>query len=163
MRIAPRIELTQRERKTLQRWSRGRSTPARLVMRAKIVLSAADGMQNKDIAVELETSRKTVGLWRARFAAERLAGIEQDAPRGGRMPTVRAKFEAEIIRKTTQETPANATHWSTRTMAKVVGCKQSMVSRVWRDNGLKPHLVKTFKVSNDPRFPRNWSTSLACT
>ncbi len=152
MRIAPRIELTQRERKTLQRWSRGRSTPARLVMRAKIVLSAADGMQNKDIAVELETSRKTVGLWRARFAAERLAGIEQDAPRGGRMPTVRAKFEAEIIRKTTQETPANATHWSTRTMAKVVGCKQSMVSRVWRDNGLKPHLVKTFKVSNDPRF-----------
>jgi transposase len=121
-------------------------------MRAKMVLSAADGMQNKDIAVELETSRKTVGLWRVRFAAERLEGIEKDAPRGGRHPTVRAKFEANIIRKTTQETPANATHWSTRTMAKAVGCKQSMVSRVWRDNGLKPHLVKTFKVSNDPRF-----------
>lgn len=123
-----------------------------MVLRAKIVLLAARGELNKDIATELGTSKKTVCLWRKRFAEERLEGIAKDAPRGGRTPNVRAKFEAEIIRKTTQETPPNATHWSTRSMAKAVGCKQSMVSRVWRDNGLKPHRTKTFKVSNDPRF-----------
>ena len=152
MRIAPQIELTDVERETLRRWSRGRATPARLVLRAKIVLAAADGSLNRDIAFELGTSRKTVGLWRERFAADRLKGHEKDAPRGGRTPAVRARFEAEILRKTTQETPSNATHWSTRSMARAVGCKQSLVSRIWRDNGLKPHRVKTFKVSNDPQF-----------
>jgi len=152
MRIAKRVVLTDEERKTLTKWSRGRSTPARVVLRAKIVLLAADGRMNKDIAAELSTSPKTVCLWRSRFVQKRLHGIEKDAPRGGRSPDVRAKFEAEIIRKTTQEKPTNATHWSTRSMAKAVGCKQSLVSRIWRDNGLKPHLTKTFKVSNDPLF-----------
>ena len=152
MRVAVEIELSDDERQTLTKWSRGRSTPARLVLRAKIVLLAADGMLNKDIASELGTTRKTVGHWRKQFALARLAGIEKDAPRGGRTPDVRRQFEEEIIRRTTQETPANATHWSTRTMAVAVGCTQSMVSRVWRDNGLKPHRTKTFKVSNDPKF-----------
>ena len=152
MRFARTIELTDLERNTLTKWSRGRSTPARLVLRAKIVLLAADGRLNKDIAADLDTSKKTVSLWRTRFAERRLEGVGKDAPRGGRHPNVRAKFEADIIRRTTQETPANATHWSTRSMAKAVGCKQSMVSRIWRDNGLKPHRTKTFKVSNDPKF-----------
>ena len=152
MRVARTIELTDLERNTLTKWSRGRSTPSRLVQRSKIVLLAADGRLNKDIAADLGTSKKTVSLWRIRFANRRLEGIRNDAPRGGRHPNVRAKFEAEIIRRTTQETPANATHWSTRSMAKAVGCTQSMVSRVWRDNGLKPHRTKTFKVSNDPQF-----------
>ena len=152
MRVARTIALTDLERSRLMKWSRGRSTPARLVLRAKIVLLAADGRLNKDIAADLETSRKTVSLWRTRFADRRLEGIEKDAPRGGRSPDVRAKFEAEIIRRTTQETPANGTHWSTRSMAKAVGCTQSMVSHIWRDNGLKPHRTKTFKVSNDPKF-----------
>jgi len=152
MRRAREIELSEAELTTLTKWSRGRSTQARVVLRAKIVLLAARGELNKDIATELGTSKKTVCLWRKRFAEGRLEGIAKDAPRGGRTPNVRAKFEAEIIRKTTQETPPNATHWSTRSMAKAVGCKQSMVSRVWRDNGLKPHRTKTFKVSNDPRF-----------
>lgn len=152
MRVAKQVVLTDEERKTLTKWSRGRSTPARVVLRAKIVLLAAAGRLNKDIAAELATSPKTVCLWRSRFVEQRLVGIQKDAPRGGRTPDVRAKFEAEIIRRTTQETPPNRTHWSTRLMAKAVGCKQSMVSRVWRDNGLKPHLTKTFKVSNDPQF-----------
>jgi len=152
MRVAQQIELTEVERQTLTKWSRGRSTPARVVLRARIVLFAADGMLNKDIATRLKASRKTVSLWRSRFAEQRLAGIEQDAPRGGRLPSVRAKFEAEIIRRTTQETPTNATHWSTRSMAKAVGCTQTLVSRIWRDHGLKPHRTKTFKVSNDPLF-----------
>ena len=112
MRIARSIELTEMERETLTKWSRGRSTPARLVLRAKIVLAAAEGRLNKDIAVDLKTSKKTVSLWRTRFADHRLPGIEKDAPRGGRHPDMRAKFEAEIIRRTTQETPTNATHWS---------------------------------------------------
>jgi transposase len=152
MRVAKLVVLTDDERKTLTKWSRGRSTPARVVLRAKIVLLAAQGRMNKDIALDLATSTKTVCLWRSRFVEQRLGGIQKDAPRGGRSPDVRAKFEAEIIRLTTQEKPANRTHWSTRSMAKAVGCKQSMVSRVWRDNGLKPHLTKTFKVSNDPQF-----------
>ena len=152
MRVAKAITLTDEERTTLVKWSRGRSTPARLIQRAQIVLAAADGRENKEIALELGCTRRTVGTWRNRFAAERLAGIEHDAPRGGRTPTQRARFEAEIIRKTTQETPPNATQWSKRSLAKALGCSDSLVQRVWCDNGLKPHRIKSFKVSNDPRF-----------
>jgi len=152
MRVAPQIILNDKERKTLQRWSRGRSTPARLVLRAKIVLRAAKGEQNKDIASELGVDRSIVGRWRCRFAEHGLAGIEKDAPRGGRKPTKRNKLARLILKKTTQETPANATHWSTRSLAKKLGVSQSMVHRVWKANGLKPHLARTFKVSNDPRF-----------
>jgi transposase len=152
MRVAKTIVLTDSEQATLTKWSRGRSTPARLVLRAKIVLAAAEGRENKQIANELGCTRRTVGTWRNRFAEAGLAAIEKDAPRGGRRPRVRTKFEAEIIRKTTRETPTDATHWSTRTMARAVGVSKDTVGRVWRDNGLKPHLAKTFKVSNDPRF-----------
>lgn len=152
MRVAKAITLTDEERIALTKWARGRSTPARLVLRAKIVLAAAAGQRNDEIAADLKCMRRTVGTWRNRFATERLAGIERDAPRGGRTPTQRAAVEAEIIRRTTQETPANATQWSTRSLAQALGCNDTMVHRVWRDNGLKPHLTKTFKVSNDPRF-----------
>jgi transposase len=152
MRIAKAITLTDEERVTLTKWARGRSTPARLVQRAKIVLAAAEGRENKDIAAQLGCTRRTVGTWRTRFVEQRLVGIEHDAPRGGRTPSVRQASEAEIIAKTTQETPANATQWSTRTLAKVVGVSKDTVQRIWRDNGLKPHRTKGFKVSNDPRF-----------
>ena len=152
MRIAKIITLTDEERIALKKWSRGRSTPARLVLRAQIVLAASAGQRNDEIAADLKCTRRTVGTWRNRFASERLAGIEQDAPRGGRTPTQRAAVEAEIIRRTTQEMPPNATQWSTRSLAKAIGGNDTMVHRVWRDNGLKPHLIKTFKVSNDPRF-----------
>ena len=152
MRIARAIVLTANERVTLTKWSRGRSTPARLVQRAKIILATADGKRNDEIASELGCTRRTVGTWRNRFAEQRLAGIEKDAPRGGRTASVRAAKEGAIIAKTTQETPEGATHWSVRTMAAAVNVSHSTVQRVWRDNGLKPHLAKTFKVSNDPRF-----------
>jgi transposase len=152
MRRAPAIELTHDERRILEVWSRGRSTPVRLVLRAKIVLAAAAGKQNQDIAVDLSTSQKTVSLWRARFAAERTAGIEKDAPRPGRNPSIPTATVELILRKTTQEKPRGATHWSTRTMAKVAGVSKATVQRIWTANGLKPHLVKTFKVSNDPQF-----------
>lgn len=152
MKIAPKITLTDAERTTLVRWSRGRSTASRLVLRAKIVLLAAENKMNQEIAAELATLPKTVSLWRRRFADGRLAGIEKDAPRGGRKPMERDRLAGKIIRKTTQERPANATHWSTRTLAKELGTTQSMVQRVWKANGLKPHLTRTFKLSNDPQF-----------
>lgn len=152
MRVAKVVTLSDEERAALRRWSRGRSTPARLVLRAKIVLAAAEGRENKDIAHHLGCTRRTVGEWRNRFAEFRLPGIEQDAPRGGRTPKTRVRFEAEIIRLTTQETPPHATQWSTRTLAKALGCNDTLVQRVWKDNGLQPHRTKSFKVSNDPQF-----------
>jgi len=152
MRVAPQVILTDEQRATLQRWSRGRSTPARLVRRAKIVLLAAEGQENIEIAEALQIERTVVGRWRKRFVAQGRAGIEKDAPRGGRPATKRQPVARKILEATTQRKPDNATHWSTNSLAQELGVSQSRVSRVWRANGLKPHLVRTFKVSNDPRF-----------
>jgi len=152
MRVAVSITLTKDERVVLQRWARGRRTAARLVQRAKIVLLASEGRLNKEIAAELGTFPNLVGRWRKRFAEQRLAGIERDAARGGRKPVTRERVARRIVEATTRTRPKNATHWSTRTLAKELGVSRSMVHRVWRANGLKPHLVRTFKVSNDPRF-----------
>lgn len=152
MRIAPRIELSEEERQTLTKWSRGRSTPARMVQRAKIVLLAADGLENKDIATALGVTRRTVGRWRGRFVQGRTRVLEKDAPRGGRRANQREKYESLIIKKVQQEKPEDATHWTTRALAKAVGASQNLVFRVLRANNLKPHLVKTFKISNDPDF-----------
>ena len=152
MRLAPKIVISDEDRRVLERWKRGRSTPARLVVRAGIVLLAADGKENKDIAQELGTNRLLAGKWRRRFAEKGLAGIQKDAPRGGRKPKVREAAAARIIEWTTRKKPNNATHWSTRTLAAELGVSRSMVNRVWRVNGLKPHLSRTFKVSNDPHF-----------
>ncbi len=152
MRVAPAVSLSEEERSTLTRWSRGRRTQARLVVRAKIVLAAATGRENRDIAQELVVTRRTVGRWRTRFVTERLEGISKDAPRPGRTPTRFRKHEARILKKTVQETPAHATHWSTRTLAKELRISHSLVQRVWKANDLKPHLVRRFKLSNDPHF-----------
>jgi len=152
MRVATEIKLTDLDRMTLTRWSRGRSTPSRLVLRAKIVLLSAEGQMNKDIARELGTLRKTVALWRNRFAQQGLAGLEKDAPRSGRKPKVRAAAARKIVEATTQERPAHATHWSTRSLAKHLGVSATMVQRVWKANQLQPHRIKTFKLSNDKRF-----------
>src|SRR5579863_786667 len=152
MRVAKTVVLTEEQRAQLQRWARGRSTPARLVLRAKIVLLAAEAKRNDEIAIELGCTRRTVGTWRQRFVDAGVSGIEKDAPRPGRDPAVRKKVAAKILIKTTQEKPVAATHWSTRTMAEAVGVSHATVQRVWKANGLKPHLVRTFKVSNDPHF-----------
>jgi len=152
MRVARAIVVSDEDRRTLQRCSRGRRAPARLVLRAKIVLLAASGKLNKDIAAELNTGMKTVCLWRNRFAKSGLAGIEKDAPRGGRPATARAALAADIIRKTTTEKPPAATHWSTRTLAAELDTSPAMVQRVWKAHHLQPHRTKTFKLSNDPQF-----------
>jgi len=152
MRVAVSITLTPTEQATLRRWARGRSVAARLVLRAKIVLAAAEGRQNKQIAEELGTLRKTVALWRTRFAEQRLAGLEKDAPRGGRPATAKQRLAALIVKTTTTQTPPGATHWSTRSLAQHLGASPTMVHRVWKETNLQPHRVKTFKVSNDPQF-----------
>ena len=152
MRVAVPITLTKDEHRELQKFARGRSTPTRLVLRAKIVLRAAAGKRNDVIAEELGVQQKTVGLWRKRFAEKRIAGIEKDASGRGRPATTDAAKVAEIIRITTQEDRPNATHWSTRDMAKVVGVSAATVRRIWSAHGLKPHLFRTFKVSRDPDF-----------
>lgn len=152
MRVAPKVLLTDDDRATLQRWARGRCTQSRLVRRAQIVLLAAEGKQNIEIAEKLNIDRTIVNRWRSRFAQAGLAGIEKDAPRGGRPATKRQKWAERILRVTTQERPANATHWSTNSLAKHLGVSPTMVWRVWKANNLKPHLVRTFKVSNDRQF-----------
>jgi transposase len=152
MRHAPVIELSKEQEQQLRVWSRSRKSPLRLVQRSKIVLLAAEGKTNYEISAALGIERTIVGRWRSRFAQRGIAGIEKDLPRGGRIPTVRNALAAKIVRLTTQEKPPDATHWTTRTMAKRLGCDHTLVFRVWQMYGLKPHLVNTFKVSNDPHF-----------
>ena len=152
MRVAPRITLADELRRELEKLSRGRSVEVRLVERAKIVLLAADGLDNETIAERLGISRQKAGRWRSRFAIGGLAAIEKDAPRPGRFPTISAKLKKRVVEMTLHETPPGATHWSRSSMAKAVGISDSTVGRIWREHGLKPHLVSTFKISNDKHF-----------
>jgi transposase len=149
MRIAPEIILTHQERAELMKLVRSRLTSVRLEQRAGIVLLAADGFQNTDIAEMLGLGRVQVARWRLRYAQDRLAGIERDLPRGA--PPVKVDV-ALLVELTTQSKPNAATHWSTRTMAAHIGVSAASVSRHWRAHGLKPHLVRGFKVSRDPKF-----------
>jgi transposase len=113
---------------------------------------ASTGMTNQNIAAKLETTRPTVQLWRDRFLALRLNGLEKDAPRSGRIPGIPEEKIAEVIEATLHTKPANATHWSTRTMATAQGISKATVCRIWNQHNLKPHLVKTFKLSRDKQF-----------
>lgn len=152
MRVAPPIVLSSEERSTLERWATARSEPLRVVQRAQLICLAADGIQNQEIAARLNMSRPTVQLWRERFLALRLRGLEKDAPRPGRIPKISARKVAAVVKATLHTTPPNATHWSTRTMAKAQGLSEATVRRIWHQHRLKPHLVETFKLSRDKRF-----------
>src|SRR3990170_4332123 len=152
MRTAERIALTPEERTTLEAWVRGRSYPTRLMQRARIIRMAADAMLNQDIARAVGVSRPTVQLWRQRFLALRLPGLKQDAPRPGRIPKIsEAKIRA-VVEATLHTKPVNATHWSTRSMAQAQHLSHVTVQRIWKRHNLKPHLVKTFKLSRDKHF-----------
>lgn len=152
MRTAAPILLSPAESAALTTWARGRSFPLRLVQRATIVQMAADDTLSQDIARELNRSRPTVQLWRERFLALRLAGLAQDAPRPGRIPSIPEKKVHAIVEATLHGKPPNATHWSTRSMAKAQGLSQATIRRIWKQHNLKPHLIKTFKVSRDIHF-----------
>jgi transposase len=152
MRVAQPIVLEADVRRKLEQQARGRSTAARVVLRSRIVLLAADELQNKQIAATLNVAPRMVALWRGRFLEHGIAGLLKDAPRPGRAPSITTEVTATLIAKTTQSSPANATQWSTRTMAREMGVSKASVSRIWRANGLKPHRLDSFKVSNDPLF-----------
>ena len=113
---------------------------------------ASDGVLNQDIARELEISRPTVQLWRERFLALRLAGLGKDAPRPGRIPSIPESKVRAVIEATLHTTPPAATHWSTRSMARAQGLSEATIRRIWKRHNLKPHLIRTFKVSRDKQF-----------
>jgi transposase len=149
--IAVAVELSDDERARLESWVQRRSSAQALALRARIVLLAADGLKNTEIAERLDVDHATVRKWRSRFAARRLEGV-LDEPRPGRPRTITDEQVEEVIVRTLETTPKDATHWSTRSMAREVGLTQSAVLRIWRAFGLQPHRVETWKLSKDPQF-----------
>jgi transposase len=151
MRVAPKIALSQRERDEFAAVARSTTAASREVLRARIALKADAGAENGEIAAAVGTSANTVGKWRRRLATHGAAGLE-DAPRPGRQPLYGGAAKEEVVARTLAEKPANRTHWSTRAMAEVSGMGRTTVSLLWREHGIKPHLERTFKLSNDKHF-----------
>jgi transposase len=145
------ITLTDEERQTLERWAQRPRSSQALALRCRIVLACAQGMSNVAAGAQLGVHPVTVGKWRGRFAARRLEGLA-DEPRPGVPRSITDTQVEQVIVKTLEETPTDATHWSTRSMAQATGMSQTAVSRIWRAFGLKPHLVQTWKLSTDPQF-----------
>ena len=146
------LEVSHEARRTLESWVCARTSPQRIVMRARIVLLAAEGMANRRIAQEVRTSRPTVVLWRGRFSAGGIAALLEDAPGRGRPASISRAKVKKIVAATTQTRPRGATHWSTRTMAQAQGVSHATVQRIWDAHGLQPHRVETFKLSRDKHF-----------
>jgi transposase len=149
--VAVSIELSEVERDQLEAWTRRRTSAQALAQRSRIVLLAAEGLKNTEIAERLAIKRGTAATWRSRFAVDRLDGLV-DEPRPGRPRTITDEQVEEVIVKTLESTPRDATHWSTRSMAREVGLTQSTVLRIWRAFGLQPHRQETWKLSKDPQF-----------
>ena len=145
------IELTDDERARLEAWARRRTSAQALALRSRIVLAAAQGLNNTEIAQRLGVHRPMVRKWRSRFAEHRLDGLTDEA-RPGRPRTVTDAQVEEVIAKTLETTPRDATHWSTRSMASEVGLTQSAVLRIWQAFGLQPHRQQSWKLSKDPLF-----------
>ena len=139
------------ERAQLEAWTRRRTSAQALAQRSRIVLLAAAGLKNTEIAERLTISRATAAIWRARFAEHRLDGL-LDEPRPGRPRTITDEQVEEVIVKTLETTPNDATHWSTRSMAREVGLTQSAVLRIWKAFALQPHRQEPWKLSKDPQF-----------
>ena len=145
------LELSAAERAQLESWTRRRTSAQALALRSRIVLLAAAGRNNTQIARELGIHRNVAGKWRSRFVEHRLDGLT-DEPRPGRPRTITDEQVEEVIVKTLESTPHDATHWSTRSMAREVGLTQSAVLRIWKAFGLQPHRQQTWKLSKDPQF-----------
>jgi transposase len=152
MRTGVEVQLTPEDRARLERLVVDRNAPQKHVWRAQIVLLSGNGVGTMEIVRRTGQSKPTVWRWQARFAAEGAAGLLRDKTRPpGRKPLARSVIR-QVVTKTTTERPPAATHWTARTMAKAVGIAASSVQRIWRAHGLKPHLVRGFKLSNDPGF-----------
>src|SRR3954453_969494 len=149
--LATPIELSDQERVRLEAWARRRSSAQALAQRSRIMLLAADGRKNVEIARELGVHRPMVTRGRNRFAEQRLDGLV-DEPRPGRPRTITDEQVEEVIVRTLETTPKDATHWSTRSMAAEGGLSREAVGRIWRAFGLQPHRQETWKLSKDPQF-----------
>jgi transposase len=146
------LVVTDEQRRTLETWVAARNTPQKVVLRARIVLMAAEGKANRRIARDLRTSRPSVILWRQRFVAGGTTALTEDAPGRGRKPTISAKKVKEIVTATLHTKPRAATQWSVRTMATAQGVSPATVQRIWDAHGLEPHRTRTFKLSRDKQF-----------
>jgi len=148
------LGLRRGDRKVLESWLRSRTLPQRQVERAKILLGAAGGESSRSLAKSVGVARDTARLWMRRYEAEGLKGVEQDRPRSGRPRKLTLALEAEIVAKTVNEDPARevSTHWTSRLLAKAMGLKHVDIWRTWKKYGLKPHQVRRFKLSRDPRM-----------
>jgi transposase len=151
-RPSPPLEISEEQREVLRRLSVSRTAAHRDVQRAGVLLLAGEGVASTRIAAEIGISPATVDAWRERFAAEGLKAFSGVRPGRGRKPSIPAEKVAEIVHATLHEQPVGETHWSCRSMAKAKGVSPATVQRIWSARGLKPHRVKTFKLSNDPRF-----------
>src|SRR5512136_668828 len=149
---AEKLSMTEEQRTTLKTWVGAKTSPQRTVLRARICLLAAEGLPNRVIAKTLRTSRPTVVQWRKRFEEQGPQGLAEDAPHGQSSRALPAQKVKAIVEATLHTTPPDATHWSTRTMAKAMGVSNATVSRIWDAYGLQPHRIETFKLSKDKRF-----------
>ena len=147
----PPLHLSPDEWETLERWSRRRKTSQALALRARLILACAEGRTNGRVAAAFRVAGATVGKWRSRFVANRLDGL-LDEPRPGAPRQITDADVERVITETLESAPKDATHWSTRSMAKASGLSQSAVSRIWRAFALQPHRTENFKLSKDPLF-----------
>ena len=150
--VLPALALSAADREELEQWVRAHGTPQQVTLRSQIVLASADGQPDSAIARALAINRKTVTLWRSRYANEGIESVWEVAPGRGRKPRYGPEKIRQIVDATLQTTPPGMTHWSCRLMAQRHGVSKSMISNVWRSHNLKPHLSETFKLSRDPRF-----------
>lgn len=148
------VRLTRDEQSDLEQFVAAGTTPQSVVLRCRIILGAAEGISNNQLAQQLSVTRPTVIKWRQRFQQSGVMGIWSDAPRSGRPKQIPAEKEAAVVEATLRGKPKNATHWSVREMARAQGVSHSTVHRIWRAYGLQPHRVKKFKLSTDPEFVR---------
>jgi len=140
------------QRKVLEGVAKDGKSAQKLALRARIVLLGGDGVGVRETARQLGTSTPTVLLWRKRFREAGVPGVLHEAPRPGRPRSLSSETVAGVVRRTTQEKPEAATHWSTRTLAPIVGLSHTQIHRIWRAHGLKPHRQSIFKLSRDPKF-----------
>lgn len=150
-RPTPRLNVSPSEREKLEGWSRRRKTAQALALRARVILLCAAGKSNTDVAEELGVTKQTVGKWRTRFLARRIDGL-LDEPRPGAPRRITDADVERVVTETLESKPQDATHWSTRSMAKATGMSQSAISRIWRAFALQPHRTETFKLSTDPLY-----------
>src|SRR3972149_1058344 len=148
----PAVPLSAEQRRTLEAWVRAQNTPQGVALRSRIVLLAADGQSNSDVARQVGVRRPTVLLWRERFLEGGAEALTKIAPGRGRRVTYDADRVRQVVQATLQTKPAGATHWSTRSMAKAQGLSKATVQRIWSAHGLQPHRTKGFKLSKDLRF-----------